>query len=371
MPHRPAVTTSARAAILRRHGDPLRIEDIEIDDPRPFEVLVELRSVGVCRTDTHAMAEATPPAVLGHEGAGVVSAVGAAVRRVQPGDKVLTTFATCGTCRRCRQAEVTYCERFNELNFSGQRPDGTAAAWSKGEPIATHFLGQSSFATHCLVDERSVVPLPADADLGQLGPFGCGFMTGAGAVLNALRAEPGSSIAVCGAGAVGLAAIAAAALSRCGTIVAVDTQKDRLVTAGNLGATAVLDPRGEDVGEALRALVPAGLEYAVDTTGVAGVVRGAVAALHTRGTCAVIGAGPSPDVVLDWHTLLNGRTVTGVIGGSSIPDVFLPELVAYYRTGQFPVDELIEHFSFENINEAIAASVSGAVVKPVLDFHSA
>ena len=365
---RGAVTT-ARAAVLRAHHEPLRLEEVEIEDPRPFEVLVEMVSVGICRTDTHALAEFPPPAILGHEGAGTVVAVGSSVTKVRPGDRVLTTFATCGACKRCRLGQVTYCERFNELNFSGHRPDASTAARGGDGPIATHFLGQSCFATHALVGERSVVPVPPGVDdLRPLGPFGCGFQTGAGAVFNALRAPAGSSIAVLGAGAVGMAAIAAASVAGCAPVVAVDTAAARLETALDFGASHTVDARAGDLAAALGDLVPGGLDFAVDTTGVAPVVRAAVEALNTRGTCAVVGAGASSELVFDWRTVLNGRTVTGVIAGDSVPEVFLPELVGLYRSGRFPADELIEYFSFEDINRAIEASVEGKVVKPVLLF---
>jgi aryl-alcohol dehydrogenase len=225
------MTTTARAAVLREAGKPLVLQEIELEDPRPFEVVVRLESVGVCRTDTHALREVSPPAILGHEGAGVVEATGSAVTKVAVGDKVLTTFASCGTCRRCRLAQVAYCERFRELNFSGGRGDGTTAAHICGEPVATHFLGQSVFASHAVVSERSVVAANPDWDLRPLAPFGCGFQTGAGAVLNSLRPPAGASIAVCGTGAVGLSAIAAAALTGCEPIVAVDMVAARLETA--------------------------------------------------------------------------------------------------------------------------------------------
>jgi len=362
------MTFTARAAVLRERGKPLEIEEVQIDAPQPTEVLVELVSVGVCRTDTHAMSEVDPPAILGHEGAGIVVAVGSSVTKVRPHDKVLMSFASCGACRRCLLGEMAYCEHFNELNFTGRRPDGTSAAWVKGTAVATHFLGQSCFATHALVGERSVVRVDPTSDLRPLGPFGCGFQTGVGAVVHALRPAVGSSIAVCGAGAVGLAAIAAASITGCSSIIAVDTVAGHLEIAKRFGATTTVDASTGDLAGAVRSLVPGGLDFAIDTTGSAQVLREVVPLLSTRGTCAVIGAGPSDDIVLDWRTVLNGRTVTGVIAGNSVPEVFLPELVALYRSGRFPADELIEYFPFEEINSAIEASTSGSVVKPVLTF---
>jgi aryl-alcohol dehydrogenase len=363
----PAVT-HARAAVLRTPGGPLALEEIEIEDPRPDEVLVRLVSVGICRTDTHALREVAPPAVLGHEGAGVVERTGANVTKVHVGQPVALTFHSCGTCPRCLRGQVAYCDRFLPLNFSGRRPDGSSALSANGEAIAGHFLGQSSFATHALAHERSVVPLPDDVDLRPIGPFGCGFQTGAGAVLNALRPRARSSLAVFGAGAVGLAAVAAAALVGADPIVAVDVVPERLERARTLGATEVVDARREDAARALADLAPGGLDFSLETTGAASVLAVAVGALSTRGVCGVIGAGGSPEMVLDWRTVLNGRTVTGIIAGDSVPDLFLPELVALYRAGRFPVDSLIEYFPFEDINAALEASEAGRVVKPVLTF---
>lgn len=353
---------------MREQGSPLSIEEIDLDEPRPDELLVRLVSVGICRSDEHALAEVSPPAVLGHEGSGIVDRVGSQVRKVKPGDSVLMTFLSCGRCPRCLRGEVAYCDRFLELNFSGRRPDGTSAVSSGGEPISGHFLGSSCFASHAVVNERSVVRLDPTIDLRPLGPFGCGFQTGAGAVLNALQPEAGSSLAVLGAGAVGLAAVAAATAIGCDPVVAVDVAAARLDLAKRLGASEAIDGRLVELTSALRSIEPAGFDYAIDTTGVADVVSQAVAALNTRGTLGVIGAGPSPQLVVDWRTLLNGRTVTGIIAGNSVPELFLPALVAMHRSGRFPVEQLIGYFAFEEINAALAASASGAVVKPVLTF---
>ena len=362
------MTVTIRAAVVRERGAPLRIEEVQLDAPRPNEVLVRLVSAGICRSDEHALAEVEPPAVLGHEGAGVVEAVGSEITKVEPGDAVVMTFASCGSCPRCQRGEPAYCDRFLELNFSGRRLDGTSALSSRGEAIAGHFLGQSCFATHAIVSERSVVRVATPVDLGALGPFGCGFQTGAGAVLNAFAPSPGTSLAVFGAGAVGLAAIAAAAMVGCSPIIASDVIGSRLELAKRFGATDVLQARSQETVAALRNIVSGGLDFAIDTTGNAQVVRDAVASLNTRGSLGVIGAGSSDEIVLDWRTILNGRTVTGIIAGNSVPDVFLPRLIDLYRSGRLPVDELIEYFPFEEINEAIEASRQGKVIKPVLMF---
>jgi len=342
--------------------------------PRPSEVLVKLASVGICRSDLHAMEGAHGPSVFGHEGAGVVEAVGSAVTKVAPGDPVLMTFLSCGACERCHRAEMAYCERFNELNFSGTRADGSSALSRSGQArsgqaVSGHFLGQSCFATHCIAGERSVVRLPAGTDLRPLGPLGCGFQTGVGAVLNALRPSFGSSLVVFGAGAVGLASVAAAATSGCRPLVAVDTNEARLEAALSLGATEGLNAASAET--ELRRIRPRGFDFALDTTGRTGVVQTAVGALNTRGVCGIVGAGGDDRLEFDWRTVLNGRTVTGIIAGNSIPDVFLPQLAAAVQSGVLPLDRLITYYPFTKITDAVADAEAGRVIKPVLVFEDA
>ncbi|GAA3391846.1 NAD(P)-dependent alcohol dehydrogenase [Cryptosporangium minutisporangium] len=338
----------------------------QLDEPRADEVLVRLSSVGICATDLHFATFLPTNAVLGHEGAGVVEAVGAGVTELQPGDPVALAFASCGVCKQCRTASPSYCAQFDALNFAGARADGSSALRIDGQPVYGHFLGQSSFATHAVANVRSVVKLPASADLRSAGPFTCGFMTGAGTIVNILRPGPESAVAVFGAGAVGLSSVMAAAASGAQTVIAVDVSPGRLQTAAEVGATHVLDSREGDVVERIRAIVPDGLDGSVDTTGRADVVKAAVASLHTRGTCAVVGVGPSENVEVEWRTLLNGRTVTGVISGSAVPQVLVPQLLAWQEAGRFPVEKLMAQYAFADINEAAAATRRGDVVKAVL-----
>lgn len=365
--HHP-VPRSARAAVLRERGAGFAIEDVELDGPRPGEVVVALVSSGICRTDIEFAHFWELPAVLGHEGAGIVEEVGAGVTAVAPGDHVIMSFRTCGSCHSCLGAEPAYCEHFDTLNFSGRRPDGSTAVTAAGNAVNAHFLGQSSFATHAVVDASSVVRVADDVDLVTLGALGCGFQTGAGSVLRVLRARPGSSLAVFGVGAVGLAAIMAAKVAGCARIVAVDPIAERLELARELGATHGLDARSPELAAELAATVPGGLDGAIDTTGRSSVVATAVGALHRRGTVAVVGVGPDEQVSVDWRTLLNGRTLTGVIGGNSNPAAFIPELVALHARGQFPVDRLVQTFAFADIDRAFAATAAGEVVKAVVTF---
>lgn len=354
-----------RAAVLEQSGGPFTLTDVDLDDPRADEVLVRVASVGICGTDLEFANFFPTPVVLGHEGAGVVEAVGAAVTTVRPGDHVAMSFASCGVCSLCLSGAPAYCREFDARNFTGRRPDGSSAISRDGAPINGHFLGQSSFAGHVVAPQRAVTRIEKDLDLASAGPFGCGFQTGAGAVLNVMQPRPGQSIAVFGAGAVGSAAIIAAALSNCGVIAAVDVNPDKLASAQAFGATHIVDSR-TDVAEQLRAIVPHGFDVVLDTTGRSDVLRTAVEALGPLGRAGVIGIGPSQTMEFEWRSVLNGRSIIGIIGGASLPQVFLPQLLELHAQGRFPVDRLISYFPFEQINEAVAAVKSGTVAKAVL-----
>ena len=353
------------AAVLEQSGGPFTLAEVDLDEPRADEVLVRVAGVGICGTDLEFATFFPTPAVLGHEGAGVVEQVGSAVTAVRPGDHVAMSFASCGACSLCLTGAPAYCRNFWDVNFTGRRSDGTSALSRGGEPINGHFLGQSSFASHVVAPQRAVTRIDPDIDLALAGPFGCGFQTGAGAVLNVMQPRPGQTVAVFGAGAVGSAAIIAAKLSNCGVIAAVDVNAAKLAAARTLGATHVVDSSG-DTAEQLRAIVADGFDYVLDTTGRADVLRTAVEALGPLGRAGVIGVGPSPTMEFEWRSVLNGRSITGIIAGNSLPQLFLPKLLELHARGEFPVDEMISHFPFEQINEAVAAVKDGSVAKAVL-----
>ncbi|MFG1779529.1 NAD(P)-dependent alcohol dehydrogenase [Micromonospora sp. NPDC049051] len=356
------------AAVLEEAGGPFTLRDVDLAGPGPTEVLVRVDSVGICGTDLEFATFFPTPAVLGHEGSGVVEQVGDQVTGISIGDHVTMSFASCGTCPLCLSGSPAYCHHFDAVNFSGRRPDGTSALSLAGEPVNGHFLGQSSFASHVVAPARAVVPIDKQTDLRVVGPFGCGFGTGAGAVLNVLRPPVGSSLVVFGAGAVGVAAIMAARVSGCSTITAVDVNADKLDTARLLGATHGVHSATENPRELLRAIAPYGFDFAIDTTGREDVLRTAVESLGPLGRAGVVGVGPSERMSFEWRSILNGRSVTGIIGGSSLPQVFLPRLLDLHAAGRFPVDRLLTHIPFEQINEAVAAVRAGAVGKAVLTF---
>jgi aryl-alcohol dehydrogenase len=360
-----------RAAVTESKGAPFELQELELGELRSDEVLVEVAAAGICHTDLICRDQWLPvplPAVLGHEGAGVVKEVGAAVTHVAPGDRVGMTFNSCGRCPMCLAARSTYCHDIFGRNFGAARPDGTTVLSRNGEPVQSHFFGQSSFATHAVATARNVVKLPDGVGFDVAAPFGCGIQTGAGAVLNALKPPLCSSLAVYGTGAVGLSAVIAAVIAGCTTIVGIDIRPARLELALELGATHVVDARTAGVADEVRRITGLGSDFAVETTGVPAVLRAAVDALAPTGVCGVIGAPPfGTDVPLDVnHILSAGRVVRGIVEGDSIPELFIPQLLELWQLGRFPVERLMAYYDFDRINEAVHDAEQGTAIKPVL-----
>ena len=361
-----------QAAVTESKGAPFEIKSVELGDLRAGEVLVRVVACGICHTDLIIRDQWYPvplPAVLGHEGAGVVDAVGPGVTKVAPGDHVAMSYGSCGACVKCQAGEPWVCHDFFARNFGASRPDGSTALAEDGRPIHSHFFGQSSFATFAVATERNVVRLDPDVPLEIVAPFGCGIQTGAGAVLRAFRPEAGASIAVFGTGTVGLSAVMAARVAGCTTIIGVDIRPSRLELALELGATDVVDAGSEDPVEAVRAATGGvGADFSIDATGIPQVLQQAVYCTGPGGVCGLIGAPPfGTEVSLDINLMLAmGRTLRGIVEGQSIPDVFLPRLIELWRQGRFPVDRLMTHYSFDRIDEAARDAEEGRVVKPVL-----
>lgn len=367
--------TTAALAVPGEQG--YRVTEIVVGDPLEHEVLVRVVAAGMCHTDATVKdrwsSPSLPPIVLGHEGAGVVEATGRAVRGIAPGDNVLVTFSSCGTCASCRTGHPSYCGRFNDLNMNAAgtpRADGTSGlTLPDGTRLAGGFFGQSSFAGYALANDRNVLVVDAatEDDLAGLAPFGCGIQTGAGAVFNEARPQPGQAVAVFGAGAVGLAAVLAAALTPAALIIAVDVVPARLDLARELGATHTVNGAEEDIGAALAKITGgAGVDAGIETTGVPAVQRAAVDALAYRGTLQVIGAQFGADFATPATGLLKGRAVHGVVEGGSDIYTFLPALIGLYRAGRFPIDRLVRQYPLDQIDQAAADSHHGSTVKPVL-----
>ena len=334
-----------------------------VDSPRAGEVLVRVVGVGVCHTDLLAIdgrAGLPFPAVFGHEGAGVVEAVGPGVSELAVGAHVVLSFDSCGSCARCSVGRPAYCSSFHALNSAGTRLDGSVTLSSAGEPVHGSFCGQSSFASYALASVRNAVRVPSDVPLELLGPLGCSLQTGAGAVMNVLRPPAGSSLAVFGAGAVGLAAVMAGAAVGCSPLVVVETDLERRALAFELGATEAVDP-------ASFADLRMRFDFILEAVGAPEVVESAVRALASPGVCATVGFRGTPNVVqIDQGRLLYGRTLTGVIEGDADPQEFIPQMLELHREGKFPYERLVTTFPFEEIPRALGAAERGEVIKAVL-----
>ncbi|HET6971858.1 MAG TPA: NAD(P)-dependent alcohol dehydrogenase [Phenylobacterium sp.] len=357
---------------MRERGGPFSVEPATLDAPRRDEVLVRIVATGMCHTDL-AMRNRPPPApmpiVLGHEGAGVVEAVGEAVTAVEVGDHVVLSFLSCGVCPSCQSGSPFACASVAPLNLGGARPDGSHALHdAHGVALHDRFFGQSSFATYAIAHERNLVRVRKDAPLELLGPLGCGVLTGAGCVFNSLKVGPGDTLAVFGAGAVGLSAVMAARVAGAAQILVVDRVADRLALALELGATQVFDSAENDPVAAIIAATHGGVRYAIDTTAVPSVVSQMVAALAMRGTAAIVGVSP-PGTMLSLDTndlMVRQKTIRGVLEGDAVPQLLIPILVDLIMAGRFPLERLVGFFELDGINEAAESSRAGNVVKPII-----
>jgi len=367
---RPPTTVDA---LLIHDPSGFKLERVELGEPRADEIVVRIVATGLCHTDLLPLAPDShhpKPIVVGHEGAGVVVSLGANVTGLQPGDHVILSYDSCGSCEACRSARPFHCDTFGERNFSGSRiEDGSTSFSRDGEPVATHWFGQSTFAGHAVVKARCAVKVPEHLPLDILGPLGCGIQTGSGAVLNSLAATPSTEIAIFGAGAVGISATMAAALVGCKTIIVVDIDSTRLDAARRFGATHVINSAETDPVEAILALTDGrGVTASLDAAGAPNVAEQAVLVLRKGvGTCGIIAAGTKDFTVPRGHVMA-GRKIIGIIEGDADPHVFVPELIELYEAGRFPFDQMITRFPASAIDEALAATRSGAAIKPVLVF---
>jgi aryl-alcohol dehydrogenase len=364
------------AAVIREPKGKFTIEDLELDEIRPNEVRVRVVAVGVCHTDV-AMRDAVfpipMPVVLGHEGAGVVEAVGSNVTKVSVGDHVVMSAAYCGHCLQCLTGGEAYCENGFAEDFGGRRTlDGTTSlSSSTGEVVSSHFFGQSSFSTYANVVESSLVLVDRDLPLDKIAFLGCGMQTGAGSILNELRPPAGSSVAIAGTGAVGHAAVMAARASGCTTIIAIDRHQKRIELAQELGATDGIHGEAEDASEELLRLTSGrGVDVILNTTDSPAALGSLAGALAIRGSLATVAAmTPGTNATFEvGGSLLKGWNFRTIVQGSSVPQQMVPRLIEMWKGGQFPVDKLVRTYDFTDISTAFEDSESGAVVKPLLLF---
>ncbi|MGW7315732.1 NAD(P)-dependent alcohol dehydrogenase [Streptomyces sp. NPDC054865] len=358
-----------QAAVLRSYEDPFTVEEVTLrTEPAEGELLVEIVGAGMCRTDLAVRRSAgrSPlPAVLGHEGAGVVVRTGGGPdAAINVGDHVVLSFDSCGHCRNCLGAAPAYCDSFVSLNlFGGREEESPRLTDATGKALAPRWFGQSSFAEYALVPARNAVRIDPALPLELCGPLGCGFLTGAGAVLNTFGAGPGDTLTVFGAGAVGLAAVMAATAAGVLTM-AVDRHPQRLALAERFGAIPL--PAGAaGLPERIRRLTDGGAQYALDTTASAPLINDALQALRPTG-CLGLVARLHTALPLEPSTLDRGRSIRHICEGDAVPGLLIPRLTGLWQAGRFPFDQLIRTYPLADINEAERDCDVGRVVKPVL-----
>lgn len=360
------------AAVVGAKDGEFAIEHVQLESPRSDELLVKVVAVGMCHTDLSVVSQATPfplPAILGHEGVGIVEEAGSAVTEFKPGDRVVLSFTSCGLCRACRSGKPVYCDHWIALNLlGGGRLDGSSAYSAGGGRINGHFFGQSSFATHTIVRDSAAIMAPDGVPLADLAPFGCGVQTGAGAVFQVAVPQAGSDVVVFGVGGVGMSAVMAARLTPAARIIAVDVNARRLRLAADLGATHAVNAAETDAVQTVRELTAGGADVAIETSGLVPVLGQAVKSLRPAGTCVVIGAPPlGSELAVDVPDLLGrGIHLVGTNQGDSVPRNTIPRLIDLYRAGVLPVDRIVTNYAFSDINQAAMDARSGAAIKPVM-----
>jgi aryl-alcohol dehydrogenase len=354
-----------KAAIVHTANAPFVIEEVELAEPKQNEVIVKVVASGVCHTDEGGRKGEYPtpfPAVFGHEGSGVIHEIGPGVDTFKPGDHVVISYPHCGHCDACYEGRINHCKIHYPLQFNGKFEDGQNRIFQNNKPVSS-FFGQSSFAEHALVNVNNLVKVDPELDLAYMGPLACGIMTGAGTLLNQLKPTPGDSLAVFGAGSVGLSAIMAAKLFNCNPLIAVDVVDSRLETARQFGATHVINSKKVEsvVAEIKRLTNGLGLKYAVESSGVATVMQQAVDALFAGGTIAAVA-----NATIFPQSNLLGKKLVGIQMGEAVISTFIPRLLRLYKLGLFPYDKLITFYDFEDINKAFEDTHKGLAIKAVL-----
>jgi NDMA-dependent alcohol dehydrogenase len=365
----------ARAAVLFEPKQKLSIEEVDVPNPRQGEVLVHMAVGGVCHSDLHVIKgdlAAPLPAVLGHEGSGVVAEVGLGVKDVQPGDHVVPLWRlSCGECEYCTRGRPALCAAGIEIRRTGSLPLGGTGFSLRGKEIK-RFGGVSTFSEYSVIPEKAVLKIPKGFPLDRAALLGCAVITGFGAVVNAAQVRPGSLVSVFGAGGVGLNVIQTAALAGAGMIIAVDLRENKLEFARQFGATHLVNASQGDAVEQVRAITGGrGVDYAFEVVGLPSTMRQAFDVLAKCGVAVVVGIGPTkadvsiPVIPLAWED----RVLMGTLYGSSRPRLDILKLIELYGAGKLKLDELLTRsYPIEQINEAYAALERGEVARSVVTF---
>lgn len=360
-------TQKIKAAVLYKYNTPFKVEEVELEAPQEGEIKVKIMAVGVCHTDVHAAEGHLPvpvPAVLGHEGAGIVEEVGKGVTTVKPGDHVVLTAAFCGRCRQCATGLPIMCEVFSPLLFQGTLLRGERRLRKNGQKINHAFI-QSSFAEYAIVNQEAAVKIREDAPLDKMALFACGASTGIGSVVNVARVEMGASVAIFGCGGLGISAVIAAKLIGAGKIICVDVSENKLKAARDCGASHVINPKKEDPVARIIELTGGGADYTFEFVGNVDVIAQALYAVRTGGKCISAGAAPG-ELKVNAQALLS-KTITFPMIGGIYPTLHIPRWVDLYMQGKLPIDKLVTRtYPLSEINTAVEALKKGEALRSIL-----
>lgn len=364
-----------KACVIHDYDEGPKVEEVTVLDPGPGEVLVRIAASGVCGSDMHVIhgrsVAANLPMVLGHEGAGVVEAVGPGVESVAPGTHVvIALYGPCLACANCRAGDIVHCNGPARMaNIFGRMADGSTRL-RQGDVALHPMVGCGSLAELAVVRETMVVPVPDDVPLDVIALAGCGVTTGLGAVFNTAQVRPGQHVAVVGCGGVGLNVVQGARIAGAAVIVAVDTNPTKLQLATRLGATHVVDVSDAPMRDAVHAIVPEGVDVAFEVVGNAELVAQVFELTRPGGTCVMVGSPPAGSTIpIDGRSLFAERRLLGTTGGSNIPHRDIPRIVELHRSGRLDLDSLIsQRLPLERVDEAFAAVEAGTVARSVVTF---
>ncbi|MDD1783499.1 S-(hydroxymethyl)glutathione dehydrogenase/class III alcohol dehydrogenase [Enterovibrio sp. ZSDZ35] len=367
----------SRAAIAWEAGKPLSIEEVDVMLPRAGEVLVRITATGVCHTDAFTLSGDDPegifPAILGHEGGGIVEQVGEGVTSVQVGDHVIPLYTPeCGECKFCKSGKTNLCQKIRETQGKGLMPDGTTRFYKDGQPIY-HYMGCSTFSEYTVLPEISLAKVNKEAPLEEVCLLGCGVTTGMGAVLNTAKVQKGDTVAVFGLGGIGLSAIIGAAMAGASRIIGIDINESKYELAKKLGATDCINPTKFDkpIQDVIVEMTDGGVDYSFECIGNVNVMRSALECCHKGwGESVIIGvAGAGQEISTRPFQLVTGRVWRGSAFGGVKGRSELPEIVERYMAGEFKLDDFITHtMGLDRINEAFDLMHEGKSIRSVIHY---
>jgi S-(hydroxymethyl)glutathione dehydrogenase / alcohol dehydrogenase len=367
----------SRAAVAWAAGRPLSIEEVDVAAPKTGEVLVKIVATGVCHTDAFTLSGRDPeglfPAILGHEGGGIVQDVGAGVTSVRPGDHVIPLYTPeCGECKFCRSGRTNLCQKIRATQGKGLMPDGTTRFSAGGKPVL-HYMGTSTFSEYTVLPEIAVAKVNARAPLDKVCLLGCGITTGIGAVLNTAKVRPGSSVAVFGLGGIGLSVVQGAVMAKAGRIIGIDTNPEKFPMARSLGATDCINPKDHNlpIQQVVIDMTDGGVDYSFECIGNVNVMRAALECCHKGwGESTIIGvAGAGEEIHTRPFQLVTGRVWRGSAFGGVKGRSQLPGFVDRYLSGEIKIDQMVsEVLPLDEINRAFDLLHEGKVIRSVIRF---